>query len=157
MSHRHWCDFAGHYWECQGTATRPLMGDTEPSICMCPSDGVPMEDGDHSECSIELLACPEHLADHMRAMGYELRYMEEQRSAESEPSKLFTDKDGNLIVGFCLWCDMDFYSMDEVEAHNANDMANCPAFQELKDEHCTPPVLQAMLERAETPNDEEEK
>src|ERR1019366_3773760 len=59
MSHRHACD-AGHYWDCFGTALRPLMGDTEPSVCMCIRHRVPMEVGDHSACSIELLACPEH-------------------------------------------------------------------------------------------------
>ena len=30
------------------------------------------------------------------------------------------------IVGFCLWCDKDFYSMEEVEAHNADNMKACP-------------------------------
>jgi hypothetical protein len=69
---------------------------------------------------------------------------------------MFTDKDGNHIVGFCLWCNKDFYDRDEVEAHNADDMANCPAFQELKDEHCMPPVLQAMFEATEKSSDEGE-
>jgi hypothetical protein len=59
MSHRHACD-AGHYWNCEGTALRPHMGDTAPSVCMCIRHRVPLEVGDHSECSIELLACPEH-------------------------------------------------------------------------------------------------
>lgn len=60
MSHHHFCDIAGHEWKCEGTALRPLAGDTEPSICMCLVHRVPMEHGDHSQCSIELLACPEH-------------------------------------------------------------------------------------------------
>jgi len=114
-----------------------------------------MEDGDHSECSIELLSCPEHRADHMRAMGYEPGYTEEARTSESEPSSMFTDEDGNRTVGFCLWCNKDFYSMEEVEAHNADDMANCPVFQELKDEHSMPPVLQSMLEATEKPSDKD--
>ena len=50
MTHRHFCDHAGHYWECHGKALRPLAGDTEPSVCMCRTCGVPMEDGDHSRC-----------------------------------------------------------------------------------------------------------
>ncbi len=155
MPHSHYCPYTGHYFTCEGTATRLFA--PEPTLCMCLNCGVPMEIGDHSECSVELLSCPEHRADHMRAMGYDLGYTEEPDSAESEPSPLFTDAEGCHTVGMCLWCGRDFYSMEEVEAHNADDMANCPAFQELKDEHCMPPVLQAMLDRAEKLSDEEEK
>lgn len=68
MSHRHFCEVAGHEWECQGTALRPLAGDTEPSVCMCIRHLVPMEVGDHSECSIELLACPERREEQRRRM-----------------------------------------------------------------------------------------
>jgi len=152
MPHAHYCDYAGHYWTCQGTAARLFA--PEPSICMCLNCGTPMEQGQHDDCSVELLSCPEHRADQMRAMGYEPGYTEEPRTAESEPSLMFTDKDGNHIVGFCLWCNKDFYDRGEVEAHNADDMANCPAFQELKDEHCMPPVLQVMLEEAGLLDDE---
>ena len=154
MPHAHYCDYAGHYWTCQGTATRLFA--PEPSICMCLNCGMPMEQGQHDDCSVELLSCPEHRADQMRAMGYEPDYTEDPRPAESEPSQLFTDEEGNHIVGFCLWCNKDFYDRDEVEAHNADDMANCPAFQELKDEHCMPPVLQAMFEATEKSSDEGE-
>jgi hypothetical protein len=45
MSHRHYCDHAGHEWECVGTAVRSLAGDTEPSVCTCIDHQVPMEDG----------------------------------------------------------------------------------------------------------------
>ena len=86
MSHKHFCDFAGHTWECEGSALRPLAGDTEPSVCMCRTCQVPMEDG---ECT----------------------------------------------VGFCLWCGKDFCSTEEVEAHNADDMAACPAVQKYKGKH----------------------
>ena len=47
MSHRHYCDLAGHDWQCESR-------DCE---CIC---GVPMEGHDHSECAVELRACPEH-------------------------------------------------------------------------------------------------
>jgi hypothetical protein len=148
MSHRHFCDFAGHYWECEGTATRLFA--PEPSICMCLNHGVPMSVGQHCECSVELLSCPEHRADQMRAMGYEPGQVPAQPpAADAEESSMFKDADGNPIVGFCLWCNRDFYSMEEVEAHNADGMANCTVFQELKDEHCMPPVMQAMFEQAD--------
>jgi hypothetical protein len=61
--HRHSCDYAGHYWQCEGTALRPDAGDTRPSVCMCMTCKIRMEEGDHSECSVELLVCPEHQQD----------------------------------------------------------------------------------------------
>jgi len=68
LSHRHFCDVEGHYWDCEGTAVRQLAGDSEPSVCMCIRHRVPMEVGDHSECSIELLACPAHREEQRRKM-----------------------------------------------------------------------------------------
>ena len=47
MSHIHGCDIAGHTWQCESS----------DCICICQR---PMEQGDHSHCSIELRACPEH-------------------------------------------------------------------------------------------------
>lgn len=66
MTHRHFCDYAGHEWDCEGAAVRPFLGDTEPSVCMCIRHRVPMEEGDHSECSIELIACPDHREEQLR-------------------------------------------------------------------------------------------
>jgi len=155
MSHRHFCDFAGHYWDCEGAAVRPLSGNPEPTVCTCMNHGVSMEDGDHSECSVELIACPEHRAEQLLAMGYAPGQAVEVPKGESEESSMFRDAEGNHIVGFCLWCNKNFYSMEESEKHTANEMANCPAFQELKDQQCMPPVLQAMFEQAELLPDEE--
>ncbi len=66
MSHKHLSGIGGHEWQCEGTAVRPDAGDTEPSVCMCMACGVSMEEGDHSKCPVELLLCPEHLADFRR-------------------------------------------------------------------------------------------
>ncbi len=68
MRHTHFCDYKGHEWQCDGKALRPLAGDTEPSVCLCPDHGVSMEDGDHSKCAVELLACPEHRDEQLRKM-----------------------------------------------------------------------------------------
>lgn len=138
MTHRHFCDFAGHDWDCKGSATRLLAA--EPTLCMCLNHGVPMEKGDHSACSVELLSCPDHRDDQMRAMGYEPGHIIEQ------PSPMFRDEEGNQIIGFCLWCNKEFYTMEEHEAYIAGNMAACSVFQALKDEHNMPPVLEAMLE-----------
>ena len=97
---------------------------------------------------MELIACPEHLADQMRAMGYEPGQRVSPPNTEPEESSMFMDAEGNKTVGFCLWCNRDFYSMDEVQTHNADDMAACPSFQELKGQQGMPPVLQAMFEDA---------
>jgi hypothetical protein len=68
MSHRHFCDAAGHDWYCDGKALRSDVSDTEPSICMCLIHHVPMEEGDHRSCPVELLACPEHRDEQQRKM-----------------------------------------------------------------------------------------
>src|SRR5665213_1245875 len=85
--HQHFCDVYGHKWDCDGTALRPIMGDTEPSVCMCIRHRVPMEEGDHSKCSIELLACPEHL--------------EEQRRRMEEPNKAVKDGEEATTTDGC--------------------------------------------------------
>jgi hypothetical protein len=68
MSHRHFCDFAGHHWECEGTALRLFAGHSEPTVCMCLKHQVSMEEGDHSKCPVELLACPGHRDVQLRKM-----------------------------------------------------------------------------------------
>jgi len=107
-----------------------------------------MEEGDHSNCSVELLSCPEHRAEHMRAMGYEPDYVGPAPSESDEPSPMFTDSEGNRTCGFCLWCNRDFYSIDEWREHTDNGMAHCEVFQLLKDQTTMPPVLRAMFEQA---------
>jgi hypothetical protein len=51
MTHRHFCNVSGHYWDCDGKAFYPLAGDTQASVCMCRDHGVPMKEaepyGDH--------------------------------------------------------------------------------------------------------------
>jgi hypothetical protein len=114
---------------------------------MCPDHEVPMEEGDHSNCMVELRACPEHMDEQLRRMGYEPGTGNMPRRSEGAAGEnFFKDNDGNRTVGFCLWCNMDFYSHEEAKAHNANDSAACPVFQELQDQNCMPPVLQMMFE-----------
>lgn len=47
MSHTHFCDIAGHSWECESIKC----------ICICQEQ---MEQRDHSRCPVELKACAEH-------------------------------------------------------------------------------------------------
>jgi hypothetical protein len=144
MSHRHFCDIAGHWWDCQGMAMR--AGDTVPSVCMCLKCDVPLESGDHSHDYIELLACP----DHWKVNETSTASQPEEPGAET---RVFRGEDGKPIFGFCLWCNQYFYSMSEVEAHNADGMKKCPVYQELSNQPggypFMPPVLQDMLEQAQ--------
>ena len=128
MSHQHFCDFAGHYWECGGNAVRLFAKDSEPTPCMCLNHQVSMEDGDYSKCPVELLACPEHREAQLQEMGILGTSDRPDEESASEPF-MFHDKEGNPIIGFCLWCNKDFYSMEEVEDHNADDLKACPQMQ----------------------------
>jgi hypothetical protein len=92
----------------------------------------------------------------MKAMGYDPSYTIDPPT-ESERSSMFSDAEGNHTVGFCLWCGKDFYSRDEVEQHNDNDMAACAEFQRCKNDVrantpegqiCIPPMLQALFDEA---------
>jgi len=73
------------YWECEGMAARPSAGHSEPTPCLCMKHGVLMEDGDHSACPVELLACPEHAFEEVQPTGDAIA---------------FTDKAGRPTVGF---------------------------------------------------------
>jgi len=81
MSHRHFCDSAGHWWDCNGTALR--RGETEPSVCLCVACGRPLEGFDHGECDapVELVVCPEHQEEERRRMD-EARKAYERRAAQ---------------------------------------------------------------------------
>lgn len=134
MSHHHFCDYKGHEWECAGHALRPRAGAMEPSVCICLRHHVRMENGDHSGCPIELLACPEHRDEQLRQMSQVATSDLAPGQGDAE-STMYKDNDDKTTIGFCLWCGKNFYSMEEMEAHNANDSAACVVFQELKERY----------------------
>jgi hypothetical protein len=140
MSHFHFCDYAGHEWKCEGTALRPLVGGTVRSVCMCLRHNVPLADGEHSNCPVELLACPEHREEQLRDMGT-LNASDLPGGQVDTGSAMFKDNDCNPTVSFCLWRNKDFYSMEEVEAHNADESRACPTFKERKGKGCGTPAL----------------
>jgi hypothetical protein len=133
MSHRHFCDFAGHPWECEGSALRHFAKDSEPTECICIKHEVSMEEGDHSRCPVELLVCPEHRDEQFKQMS-------ECNVRDPIPTEVgaerigLQDKDGNATVGFCLWCGKDFYAMAEVWEHNGSGAYACPEFQKYLSE-----------------------
>jgi hypothetical protein len=139
VSHQHWCEVTGHEWECEGTALRPLTGDTEPSICMCDTCHVPMEEGDHSGCMIELLACPEHMDEQLRAMQERFDNAEATEAQEDPLSRAphcecgCADADPESVTGWCMWCDHVYveYNRTTEDQHFAQYCQDAP--QELKD------------------------
>jgi hypothetical protein len=62
------------------------------------------------------------------------------------PLSLFIDEDGCLIIGFCLWCNRDFYSLQEAEAHIYDGSGACPMLREMSREPSMPPLLQILLD-----------
>jgi hypothetical protein len=57
-----------------------MAGDTKPSACVCRGCGLAMEDGDHSQCPVELLACPEHMDEQQGNMESASRNFERELS-----------------------------------------------------------------------------
>jgi len=124
MSHRHYCGVEGHDWQC-----------SDPTCeCMC---GKLMEEGDHSECFVEMRDCPEH---HQQLPAL---------SDDELPSCLFTDLPSDAgrshcdcgcadahpedVVGSCVWCSHRYASYDtKTEAqHFSNFCAGAP--EELRE------------------------
>ncbi len=146
MSHKHYCNHAGHFWQCDGNALRYIVDGAEPSECICETCELPMELGNHARCQIEFLDCPEHLHEWLRAFGHEPDNSPMPQPMEYAQSNVFTNGEGNFVIGFCLWCHQDFHSFKEAEEHNFDGSRECPLFPEVSREQSVPPVLQIMLE-----------
>ena len=127
MSHRHFCDCAGHDWQCG-----------EGCHCIC---GFPMERHDHSNCPVELRPCPEHAVEQERrmaeAMSSEVDAPFVQKCHERESTLPHcncgcTATESGNVVGWCLHCDHVYADYSPViEARHF--ASNCPgAPEELK-------------------------
>ena len=141
MTHSHFCDVAGHYWDCDGTATRPLAGSKNPSTCMCPIHDVPMTTGDHSLCPIELLACPEHPDDQVHSLPCGEQICNDYINSAGGRGAERNDAEAKPIIGFCLWCNLDFYSMEDMTAHHARGSESCEAIQQYQQNSNSPILL----------------
>lgn len=56
MPHLHYCDIGGHEYECEKSSCQ----------CIC---GVSIQEGNHADCPVELLACPAHQEEEHKRMG----------------------------------------------------------------------------------------
>ena len=118
MSHRHYCDFAGHDWQC-----------ADDCKCIC---GLPMEGNDHSHCSVELRACPEHAAEQARGIAA-------AKSSEPDGVSIQDDCESPLphcecgcaeaesseVVGWCFHCS-HVYVNDSSEIEDRHFANYCP-------------------------------
>ena len=123
MSHRHYCDFAGHEWECGAGCE-----------CCC---GLPMEGHDHSDCPVELRVCGEHSeAQRERiaeAMSQQPGPEPIQQWQERPCCRCGCTEAESRIVGFCFWCDHT-YSKYNPEIEDLHFAEHCPgAPKELKE------------------------
>ena len=117
--HRHFGEVVGHYWQC---------GDD--CICIC---GLPMEQGDHSDCPIELRACAEHagqdgltaeVSPDAKEIDFGILSPERQRSRPHCECGC-ADLAPVTGVGFCLWCDHVYADYSpEIQARHFAD--HCP-------------------------------
>jgi hypothetical protein len=120
MSHRHYCHFAGHNWQC-----------AEDCECIC---GVAMEENDHSKCPVELRASPDHSAEQQRRMAEAMSsepdaaFMQESNEGESALPHCecgCVETESSKVVGWCFHCDHVYanYGPDIQDRHFAD---NCP-------------------------------
>jgi hypothetical protein len=58
MAHKLFCEIGGHKWECNCLVLHEFNPD-KFAICICKTCGHPYDEGDHSQCQIELQACIE--------------------------------------------------------------------------------------------------
>jgi hypothetical protein len=89
---------------------------------MCHDHGLPMEQGDHSDCSTEILTCPKHLAELMNAPDGRLPVNEEEVEDGFVPIEIPDNFDEMLEawsetdfprVGLCLMCGEIIRSEDD--------------------------------------------
>ncbi len=135
--HRHACGH-GHYWECRGTAVR--FGDSEPTVCMCLDHGVPMEQGDHGTCTMELLDCPLHRSGQAEGPGCESSERSEPIEDGWQPIQVPDNFDEMVSawvdsaepnIGWCLLCDSPIRTEDDLIPGTSTH--NCPEGRSLEE------------------------
>jgi hypothetical protein len=144
MSHLHFCNFGlGHFYECDGVAVR--LFDTEPTPCVCADCDHPIDDGDHTRCSVEHLPCSEHRREHLIECGYDPDNLLDPGSPLSILA-LFSDEEGYPIFGWCRWCLDSFKSARSFREHQDDLLDNCSALAELRNNPMIMEFLDAMDE-----------
>jgi hypothetical protein len=102
MSHRHYCDVEGHNWQCAN------------GTCACICNEL-MEGVDHSECPVELRACPEHQRQLPVLSDDELSDFFGDLTSDAEKPRCecgCADAHREAVVGYCVWCSHVYVSYD---------------------------------------------
>jgi hypothetical protein len=91
-----------------------------------------MEDGDHSECPVELRACPEHHRQLAVLSADELSDFFWHLSSDAEKPRCecgCADAHHEEVVGYCVWCNHVYVRYDaKTEAqHFLNSCSGAPA------------------------------
>jgi hypothetical protein len=118
MSHKHYCDVAGHEWVCTDITCE----------CIC---GELMENGDHIECPIELRACPEHHRELPALSDDELSEFVGDLTSNAENLRCecgCADAHPEDVVGYCVWCSHVYVSYSpKTEAQHFLSCPGAPA------------------------------
>ena len=111
MSHKHYCGVEGHEWQCSD------------STCECVCDLL-MEQGDHTECPVELRDCPEHFEQNPEPSDDDLtpNYFLQAAAHGAERPRCecgCAAAHHEDVVGYCVWCSHVYVSYDtKVEAQH---------------------------------------
>jgi hypothetical protein len=89
--------------------------------------GLPMEGNEHSDCPVELRACPEHAAEQARGIAEakssepDVALIQKQERPHCECGCAEAESSG--VVGWCLHCDHVYvnYSPETEDRHFVND------------------------------------
>lgn len=60
MGHKYFCEICRQEWECECVAVHDFVPE-KYSVCICKTCHLPMDEGDHRDCPVQSLTCPEHL------------------------------------------------------------------------------------------------
>ena len=124
-SHEHFCYVGGHRYECG-----------EDCECIC---GLPMNGYDHSDCPVELRACPKYEFEPMSEEALpdgvvEIKFPTGwQHAALTQCECGCSEIDLSEVVGWCLHCDHVYvnYTPDLQDRHFAYHCPDQP--EELKE------------------------
>jgi hypothetical protein len=130
MAHKLFCEIGGHEWECNCLALHEFNPHSF-AICICKTCGRPYDEGDHSQCRIELSAC------------YECEQQQDRPHPEGEANFISVPPDADQKVeralsqlgayeAACLWCGHGYDEFNQ-KAEDEHFAHNCPdAPEELR-------------------------
>ena len=133
-AHRHFCAYGNHAWECLKPDPR-VYGNWAPPVCVCPTDHMPMDEGDHSSCPIGNLACPEHhLAQIKQTFKDDLVGLEDVLSHQMTPSERLKSEEEHRFLDSVVFAGLT----------NLNTGFDSPLIC-----HVTPEDFEAVIDRCD--------